>query len=1105
MKTYLAVDFGTTEIKVAYYDPEEGNPRVLPLGENGKKSMPTCFYGEKDKIVAVGDAAQEKWRTERHEPGWYHATLKADLAKKRPRNVIMIRPPKGPPVAKVTVEELSRSLFEHIRHRAEEHLRESLPDELELTVTHPVNPRDDYLNILKVGAKDAGFKKVHLYSEPGAAAVAWIAKDGIHQDMKHLIVMDCGGGTTDWVLLKRDGGIWNPLEEDNGEFGGVHVDKALEEYVRDHKVQQPRISRDMRDIKERYCAGESLTEILKSFSKWPSYLQLNDSKIQSAIEKGFIEKLSTQFERFYEKHCSEISDVSVLLVGGSSKLKGVDAAIADIVGSKDQVLTWPDEGDASGIYATACGAAYSPEKKQDHILGKGVEVSREDPTPIPEDPTPIPEDPTPIEKPDHQKKPTMPEENRQHTVAKGLRDMATLIGPETGVEVTIGGQQVTPGLGLIDAAEDLLKRAAELEAGYLRIAVAGGFAGGKSTLINAILGKEVLPADIGSTTAVSTKIVYGTCLDKVTLVHKDGQRTTLGHEKFLETIRLRPEEVTTVGEDFEMPDRLKIYDSAVVESGDSLCKAGLHFIDTAGFKGDKELEDITGRALTEAHAIVAVLAADRRMFNRDDTEFLKHQLDLRGDKHRRDNLFFVINHFKEEVSKEYMTKIMEDIAPKVLRKFALKEDGTVDPEYFNDRLFRVNAKEALASRCAGASDNEVAATGLPALVERLRHVIFKERLPLVLDAIMKQTVEPVRREAPSKIHSTKEKRLADAHVRAKESEAAQRESEEKLQALHQRAHDIRKTSDSFIKNFGGRVASLFEDTLKEILSEWENDWETYGLGDYVLALATPDLKTAAGQKAAKEAMVERIASHFEQKFGEKITPESSQRIFTEEVGELKKKVASFGEKLAEFRPKKITEDWEEWSERIFSLVFEQDSDTDVTRILAMAESLVRTIIIGVVVALVSTIVGVVVSIIMGVVFNPFFLTGLLPFVLLVIVGPSWAKMFALRRVRDRLHKGLRENLQSVIPSIKETTCRKTREELQPPLDKLHRILQENIEEAEEELHCATERKSAKKAEVDAEIKNLEKIETCLTTLFEAIHCEIYPGVPPAVVKEETKN
>ena len=179
----------------------------------------------------------------------------------------------------------------------------------------------------------------------------------------------------------------------------------------------------------------------------------------------------------------------------------------------------------------------------------------------------------------------MHEGHRQRTVAKGLRDMATLIGP-------------SPGLGLRDAAEDLLARAAQLEEGIMRIAVVGGFTGGKSTLINALLGKEVLPTGIDVTTLVTTKVVAGTCLDKVTLVHKDGQREPMTHEEFRETIRLLPEEVPPIGEDFKMPDRLKIYDSAVVESDDSFCEAGLHFIDTLGFSGDKELDNITMRALT---------------------------------------------------------------------------------------------------------------------------------------------------------------------------------------------------------------------------------------------------------------------------------------------------------------------------------------------------------------------------------------------------------------------------------------------------------------------------------------------------------------------------
>ena len=384
---------------------------------------------------------------------------------------------------------------------------------------------------------------------------------------------------------------------------------------------------------------------------------------------------------------------------------------------------------------------------------------------------------------------------------------------------------------------------------------------------------------------------------------------------------------------------------------------------------------------------------------------------------------------------------MEVIAPKVLQNFA------------NGHLFRVNARRALALRCAGASGNEVAATGLPALVERLQHVIFKERLPLVLDAIMKGTVEPARRKATSVIHSTQEELRVAAHVTAKGREAEQRKQAENLQELHQKVLDIRNTSDSLIEDFGGRVASRVEKTLEEILAEWEDDWETCGLGDYTRGLIKRDLVKEAGRVAARDALAGRIASHFEQKIEEKITPESLERIFTEGVGELKMEVASFGELLADLRPE----------------------------------------------------IGTGTGIIAVILLQPWLAVALVPLGLIGVVAPEWIKRRASDKLRDVIHGGLVKGLRSEMPGIQRDIREKTREGFQPYFDNLHRILHENIEREKERLHRVTGLKIAGEAEVAAEIERLETIATCLAAQFEAIHCEIYPGLPPAVVKEETKN
>ena len=63
-----------------------------------------------------------------------------------------------------------------------------------------------------------------------------------------------------------------------------------------------------------------------------------------------------------------------------------------------------------------------------------------------------------------------------------------------------------------------------------RRAAAGGIAGrlkaGKSTLVNALIGRRVAPTEVGECTRVVTQFRYGTA-DRVDVVRRDGARVSL--------------------------------------------------------------------------------------------------------------------------------------------------------------------------------------------------------------------------------------------------------------------------------------------------------------------------------------------------------------------------------------------------------------------------------------------------------------------------------------------------------------------------------------------------------------------------------------------------
>src|SRR3954447_1344251 len=60
----------------------------------------------------------------------------------------------------------------------------------------------------------------------------------------------------------------------------------------------------------------------------------------------------------------------------------------------------------------------------------------------------------------------------------------------------------------------------------LRIAIAGRLKAGKSTLVNALIGRRVAPTEVGECTRIVTQFRYGPA-DRVDVVRKDGSRISL--------------------------------------------------------------------------------------------------------------------------------------------------------------------------------------------------------------------------------------------------------------------------------------------------------------------------------------------------------------------------------------------------------------------------------------------------------------------------------------------------------------------------------------------------------------------------------------------------
>lgn len=150
------------------------------------------------------------------------------------------------------------------------------------------------------------------------------------------------------------------------------------------------------------------------------------------------------------------------------------------------------------------------------------------------------------------------------------------------------------------AAETLLRRAADRR---LRVVVAGEAKRGKSTLLNRLLGRELLPTGVLPVTAISTLVRPGE-KDELRVAYRDGRVERYGLDRLGEFVSERANPNNRLGVDTV---------EAVLTDG-SLAGAGVELVDTPGTGSVFEHNTRTARdTYVELDAVIMVVTASPPM------------------------------------------------------------------------------------------------------------------------------------------------------------------------------------------------------------------------------------------------------------------------------------------------------------------------------------------------------------------------------------------------------------------------------------------------------------------------------------------------------------
>lgn len=240
-----------------------------------------------------------------------------------------------------------------------------------------------------------------------------------------------------------------------------------------------------------------------------------------------------------------------------------------------------------------------------------------------------------------------------------------------------------------DLYSEIQKNKRNMQEESFQLVVVGEFSRGKSTFVNALLGRKILPAKLKPTTAVLTKIVYKDVPSyKLHYLKQNVEDKVITEEEFLKLIA--PKEVDKTNKnllkDF-FSQQKKLDDINYVEVGYplALCRDNVQIVDTPGTNDLNTVRlDITYNYINKADAVIMLLSANQAL-TASELEFLKER--VIGNQIK--DIFFVIS-YKDQLKTEQDQKMVLDF----VRQNLLAVEGM--PK--NLRVHLVSSMQALTYR-----------------------------------------------------------------------------------------------------------------------------------------------------------------------------------------------------------------------------------------------------------------------------------------------------------------------------------------------------------------------------------------------------------------------
>jgi len=259
----------------------------------------------------------------------------------------------------LTPIEISADILHALKDRAEGHLGAKVE---KAVITVPAYFDDAQRTATKDAARLAGLEVLRLVNEPTAAALAY----GLDKGAEGLFaVFDLGGGTFDVSLLRMQKGVFQVLATGgDAALGGDDFDHAIaDHFLKERQAELGESDLSAGEVKVALMTGRLAKECLTTEDSGEWMLSAGDQQTKHSLDRATFDDLIKSDVNRTIKICHEVLteagydplDVKgVVLVGGSTRVPQVRAAVASYFGSEPLADIDPDQ-------VVAVGAALQAE------------------------------------------------------------------------------------------------------------------------------------------------------------------------------------------------------------------------------------------------------------------------------------------------------------------------------------------------------------------------------------------------------------------------------------------------------------------------------------------------------------------------------------------------------------------------------------------------------------------------------------------------------------------------------------------------------------------------------------------------------------------------